>query len=199
MKTTLHIVVLCAALIAIGLLADAWRSSRHDTKQLNTVLTSQNAAIQQAEAREKQQDAELTAALAAIAAQKRAAQTPQQAAQAIPSILPALPLPISIQIPALSSARPDETPPATITVPQADLKPLYDDLQDCRANSIQYDAAKKDLADEQARTAALTHERDSAIAAAHGGTLWVRVKRSAKWFAIGVAAGAAAAAVAGHH
>ena len=57
--------------------------------------------IQQAEAREKQHDAELTAALAAIAAQKRAVQTPQQAAKAIPSVLPPLPLPVSIDFPPL--------------------------------------------------------------------------------------------------
>jgi hypothetical protein len=198
MKSTLHIVILSAALIAAALLADAWRSARRDSIQLNTTLASQNAAIQQAEAREKQRDAQLTAALAAITAQKRAVQTPQQAAQAIPEALPPLPLPISIRIPALSTAKPGETPPATIIVPQVDLKPLYDDLQDCRANAIQYDAAKKDLADEQARTAALTRERDSAIAAAKGGTVWVRLKRGAKWFAIGAAAGAVAAAIARH-
>src|SRR5579862_3052682 len=63
MKTTLHILILGAALVAIALLADTWRSSRHDINQLNTVLTSQNAAIQQAEAREKQHNAELIAAL----------------------------------------------------------------------------------------------------------------------------------------
>ena len=42
MKTTLHIafLALAAALIAIAIFADAWRSSRQDNKQLNTVLTS---------------------------------------------------------------------------------------------------------------------------------------------------------------
>jgi hypothetical protein len=198
MKSTLHIVILAASLIAVILLADAWRSARRDTAQLNTTLATQNAAIQQAESREKQRDAQLTSALDAIAAQKRTVQTAQQAAQAIPSVLPALPLPVSIQIPNLSTVNPGETRPATITLPQADLKPLYDGLQDCRANEIQNDDAKKDLADEQARTAALTRERDSAIAAARGGTFWVRLKRGAKWFAIGAAAGAAAAAIAQH-
>jgi hypothetical protein len=94
--------------------------------------------------------------------------------------------------------KPGEAPPATITVPQADLKPLYDDLQDCRANAIQIDAVKKDLADEHARTAALRQERDSAIAAAKGGTFWMRLRRGAKWFVIGAAAGAAATAIARH-
>ena len=198
MKTTLQIVILSAALIAATLLADAWRSARRDASQLNITLASQNAAIEQAETREKQRDAQLTAALAGIAAQKRAVQTPQQAAKAIPDVLPPLPLPIEIRIPDLSTMKPGETPPATITVPQADLKPLYDDLQDYRANAIQIDAVKKDLADEQARTTALTQERDSAVTAAKGGTFWVRLKRGAKWFAIGAAAGAAAAAMAHH-
>jgi hypothetical protein len=198
MKTALQIAFLSAALIAATLLVYAWRSARRDASQLNITLASQNAAIQQAETREKQRDAQLTAALAAIAVQKRAVQTPQQAAKAIPDVLPPLPLPIKIRIPDLSTIKPGETPPATITVPRADLKPLYDDLQDCRANAIQIDAVKKDLADEQARTTALTQERDSAIAAAKGGTFWVRLKRGAKWFAIGAAAGAAAAAIAHH-
>jgi hypothetical protein len=198
LKTTLHIAVLAAALIAIVLLAEAWRSARRDSEQLHTTLASQNAAMQQAEAREKQRDTQLTSALDAIAAQKRAVQTAQQAARVIPTVLPPLPLPVSIQIPNLSVVKLGETPPATITLPQADLKPLYDDLQDCRANAIQYDAERKDLADEQERTAALTHERDAAITAAKGGTFWVRLRRGAKWFAIGAAAGAAAAALAWH-
>jgi hypothetical protein len=198
MKTTLQIAILSVALIAATLLVDAWRSARRDASQLNITLASQNAAIEQAETREKQRDAQLTAALAGIAAQKRAVQTPQQAAKAIPDVLPPLPLPIEIRIPALSTMKPGEAPPATMTVPQADLKPLYDDLQDYRANAIQIDAVKKDLADEQARTTALTHERDSAIAAAKGGTFWLRLKRGARWFAIGAAVGAAAAAMAHH-
>ncbi len=74
-------------------------------------------------------------------------------------------------------------------MPQADLKPLYDGLQDCRASELQNATAQKDLTDEQSRSASLTRERDAAIAAAKGGTFWVRVKRSAKWLAIGIAVG----------
>ena len=199
MKTTIHIAILVGALIAVVLLAFAWRSARSDTAQLNSTLASQNTVIQQAQEREQQRDAQLSTALAAIAAQKNAVQTPKQAAQAIPSVLPQLPLPISIQLPNLSTAKPGDTPPpATITMPQADLKPLYDDLQDCRAGADQLDTTKKDLTDEQARTAALTGERDAALTASRGGTFWVRLRRGAKWFAIGAAAGAAAAAIARH-
>jgi hypothetical protein len=197
MKLTLHIALLAAAAIAVALLADAWRSARHDSQQLAATLAAQNNAIQQAGDREKQRDSQLASALASIQSQKRAVQSPEQAAKQLPSVLPPLPLPVSIHDPDLSAPLPPgETPSTTISVPQPDLVPLYDDLQDCRASAVQTDALKKDLSDEKARSASLQHERDAAIAAAHGGTFLVRLKRAAKWFAIGVATGAAVAAVA---
>jgi hypothetical protein len=198
MKILLQVVVAVATLIALALLADAWRTARRDAAQLNTLVATQNAQIQQSEAHEKQRDTQLASALTEIAAQQRAVKTPQQAAQTIPSVLPPLPLPIKIDLPSLTSpANPEtaEPAPATMTIPQADLKPLYDDLQDCRANALQAAGTQKDLTDAQAAQAALTKERDAAIAAARGGSFWSKLKRSAKWFAIGLAIGAAAA----HH
>jgi len=197
MKTTFHIALIAAAAITVALLADAWRSARHDSQQLAATLSAQNAAIQQAGDREKQRDSQLVTALATIQAQKRSVQSPQQAAKQLLSVLPTLPLPIAIHDPDLSAPLPPgETPSTTLSIPQPDLVPLYDDLQDCRAASIQSDALKKDLSDEKTRYASLQHERDAAIAVAHGGTFLVRLKRAAKWFAIGAAAGAAAAAMA---
>jgi hypothetical protein len=155
--------------------------------------------IEQASAREEQRNKDLAAVLANIAAAKKHVQTPQQAADAIPSALPPLPLPIKISIPNLAqSPPPDDPAPASISVPQSDLKPLYDSLQDCRACALEREATKKDLADELARAAALTRERDAAITAAHGGTFWSHLKYAAKWFAIG-AATAAIATTASHH
>ncbi len=199
MKLSLRTVVLIVAAIAVALLAAAWRSARHDSEQLAATLASQNAVIQQAGQREKQRDLQLSAALAAIAAQKHAVQTSRQAAAAIPSVLPPLPLPISIHIPDLSPAqKPADDLPATVSIPQGDLKPLYDALQDCRANAIENEYVKKNLADEKTQTAALTRERDAAVAAARGGTFWHRIKRGAKWLAIGIAVGAVAAEAARH-
>ena len=199
MKPTTNIAVLLAASIAIALLASAWRSTRRDSQQLAATLAAQNTVIQQSGDREKQRDSQLAAALAAIQAQKRAVQTPQQAAKQLPSILPPLPLPVTIHDPNLSiPLPPGEIPSTTISIPQPDLVPLYDDLQDCRATAVQNDSLKKDLSDEKTRYAALLHERDAATAVAHGGTFLQRLKRTAKWFAIGVAAGAAAAAIAHH-
>jgi len=199
MKPTLDIILFVAALIACALLADAWHSARHDSQQLAATLVAQNTVIQQAGDREKQRDTQLASALAAIQSQKRSVQTPQQAAQQLTTVLPDLPLPVTINTPNLSAPLPPgETPATTVSIPQPDLVPLYDALQDCRATSVQSATLQKDLSDEKTRSASLQHERDAAIAAAHGGTFFTRLKRSAKWFAIGLATGAAVAAVARH-
>ncbi len=199
MKPTLDIIIFVAALIAVALLADAWRSARHDSQQLAATLAAQNTVIQQAGDREKQRDSQLATALATIQAQKRTVQTPQQAAKQLASVLPPLPLPVSVHDPDLSvPLPPGETPSTSISIPQPDLVPLYDALQDCRASVVQNDSLKKDLSDEKSRSAALLHERDAAVAVTHGGTFLLRLKRAAKWFAIGVATGAAVAAVAHH-
>jgi hypothetical protein len=196
---TLHRVLLAITFLAIALLADAWRVAHHDVAQLAATLASQNAAIRQSSDQERQRDAQLAAALAAINAQKKKVQTPQQSAAAIPVLLQNLPFPISIHIPDLApTAEPgdEDNSPATISVPQPDLKPLYDEIQDCRSATLQNAADQKDLADEKLRSAALAKERDAALNAARGGSFWARLKHEAKWFAIGLAAGAAATAVA---
>jgi hypothetical protein len=90
------------------------------------------------------------------------------------------------------------TPPATATIPQQDLKPLYDYIEDCRATAADRDAARKDLADEQTQITALTAQRDAAITAAKGGKFWTRVRRNAKWLAIGAGVGAVAVLAARH-
>lgn len=197
MKPSIHIIALIAAAIALALVADAWHSARSDSQQLAATLAAQNTTIQQAADREKQRDSQLTTALAAIQEQKLAVQTPAQASKQLAAVLPTLPLPVTIHDPDLSATvTPGEVPVTTISVPQPDLVPLYDNLQDCREDKAQSDALQKDLSDEKSRSAALQHERDAAVTTAHGGTFLTRLKRSAKWFAIGIAIGAAAATAA---
>jgi hypothetical protein len=192
MKSILNIAVVVTASVAVALLTDAWRTARHDSQQLAATLAAQNTVIQQADDREMQRNLELTSALASIHAQTRAVRTPQQAAKQLASALPSLPLPVSINSPSLSTPLPPgEIPSTSISIPQPDLVPLFDDLQDCRANAIQNEALTNNLADEKKRSEALLRERDAANAVAHGGTILTRLKRAAKWFAIGVAAGAA--------
>ena len=201
MKPTLNIILFAAAIVALALVADAWRSARHDSQQLSATLAAQNKQIQQAGTREDQRQAQLAAILATIQAQKRSVHTPQQAAAQLGSAFPPLPLPISIQSLPLSPPQQPEAsdPPATtVTIPKPDLIPLYDALQDCRANTIETATLQKDLSDEKSQAAALQHERDAAISAAKGGTLLTRLKRATKWFIIGLTVGVAVAATTHH-
>jgi hypothetical protein len=98
-------------------------------------------------------------------------------------------------------AVPTDLAPIVANIPQADLKPLYDYLENCQATTLDDSTARKDLADEQTQITALTKERDAAVSSAKGGGFWTRFRRGAKWFAIGAAAGAIAggAVVAAHH
>ncbi len=195
MSRKLHIVATSATFIATLFITDSWRTAHRNAAQLTATLATQNALIQQAAAQEQKRNAQLSAALAMIATEKKRVQTPQQAVEAIPSVLPPLPLPVKVLLPDLTqSPNPGDAPPASISIPQSDLKPLYDSLQDCRACALERDATKQDLADELIRVTALTRERDAAIVAAHGGSFWSRLKHATKWFMIGVAAGAAATA-----
>jgi hypothetical protein len=83
-------------------------------------------------------------------------------------------------------------------IPAADLKPLFDYVQDCRSCQAQLAAAKQDSADNATKLAALTRERDAAVTTAKGGTFWQRLHRNALWFIIGAGAGAAAVCGTGH-
>jgi hypothetical protein len=88
-----------------------------------------------------------------------------------------------------SSTSGSAAPPAIIRVPQADLKPLFDAVEDCEICQAKLAAAQGDLSDETTKFAAATAERDAAIAAARG-TFWTRARTAAKWIVIGAAAGA---------
>jgi hypothetical protein len=86
----------------------------------------------------------------------------------------------------------DANSPSAV-IPAADLKPLYDYVQDCRACQAQLAGAKQEHLDDATKLAALTRERDAAITASKGGSFWRRLNRNATWFAIGAAAATAAA------
>jgi hypothetical protein len=83
-------------------------------------------------------------------------------------------------------------------IPAADLKPLDNFVQDCRACEAEIAVAKQNIADDAVKMAALTNERNAAVTAAKGGTFWRRFRRNAIWFAVGAAAGAALSCSAGH-
>ena len=194
LPATLRTAVALALIAFAALAVHSWLASRDAVVELRATLAAQQQLIQQAEARQRERDETLAKTLATITAAKRAVQTPAQAAAQIPQVLPPLPEPIRIELPAPQDG--DPTPAAVATVPQLDLKPIYDYLQDCRACQAQLSAAKDDLADERTKLSALTIERDTALRAARGGGFWSRAKRSAKWLVIGGALGAIAASAA---
>ncbi len=106
----------------------------------------------------------------------------------------------ALQSPALASqSKQQELPDApTAQIPVADLKPLFDYVQDCRSCQAKLAAAKQDSVDNAAKLGAVTKERDAALATAKGGTFWRRLRRNALWFVIGAGAGAAAVCATGH-
>jgi hypothetical protein len=195
LRFTVIIAAALAALLAAALLANSWLGAREDRVRLAATLDAQRAVIGAAEQREQARAAELRTALDQIAALKRRVQTPQQAAAQLPGALPPLPEPIEIHLPEPdpNAPRDQAPPPATATIPQADLKPLFDYVQDCRACQLQLSATRADLADERTKSEAIARERDAAVKAVKGGSFWSRVKRGAKWFALGAAVGALAA------
>lgn len=76
--------------------------------------------------------------------------------------------------------------------PAADLKPLFNYVQDCRACDATLAVAKQNASDDAAKIAALTRERDAAITASKGGSLFRRLRRNLLWLSVGAALGFAA-------
>lgn len=77
-------------------------------------------------------------------------------------------------------------------VPSADLKPLYNYVQTCRACELRLTEAEQRASDDATKIEAMTRERDAALTAAKGGPVWRRLKRDFVWFAIGAGSGALA-------
>jgi hypothetical protein len=77
-------------------------------------------------------------------------------------------------------------------IPAADLKHLYDFVQDCRACQARLATATQNALDDSAKIAALTRQRDAAITTARGGSFYRRLRRNTLWFVVGAAFGASA-------
>lgn len=191
--------------------------------RLQVIRSAQKQLLDAADARERDRTATLNTTLAQIDALKRATQTPAQIVGDLPKYI-SLPQPITLA-PA-GATNPPSTPASANTqqgtgasenagaaasptaenlpsapvahIPAADLKPLYDFVQDCRACQAQLAIARLNSADDAKKIAALTTERDAAVTAAKGGGFWLRLRRNTLWFAVGAGAGAAALCGTGH-
>jgi hypothetical protein len=194
--------LLITATLAIAVLG-AWRADRRDRAQLAADLAAAKQALAQADTRQHERDAQLVQTLATLAAEKRTTTTPAQIVRDLPQQI-SLPSPIVLQ-PAPSpnpGAEPTRAGKAAdpardsnqtqAVIPAEDLKSLYDFTLDCKACQSKLTATQGDLADERSKTAVLTRERDEAVRAAKGGSVFRRMARAAKWLAIGAAFGAIA-------
>jgi hypothetical protein len=201
LRVKLEIAAAILALVAVAIVGGSWLGAREEAIKLKATLDAQNAVIADAGKREAARDAALKDSLAAVEDLKKRTQTPVQALNALPQVLP-LPQPITLQLPAalaqgnpsLAGVQPGQSQNAVI--PAADLKPLFDFAATCKECQAKLSAAAADKADDAVKLAALTKERDVAVTAAKGGSKWQRIKRAAKWFGIGALVGAAGAAAA---
>ena len=105
-----------AVAIASGLilaLLAAWRADRRDRAQLAADLAAGRQALEQADARQHDRDAQLLQTLAALAAEKRAVTAPAQILRKLPQQIP-LPAPIALQtVPCEPNKSASESPKLT--------------------------------------------------------------------------------------
>lgn len=211
MRRKVEIAAFSVVLLLATLVISAWFASRDEEQRLQTTLSAQKQIIDAVGVRERARDASLKDALVQIAKLKRDTRTPDQIIRDLPKYLP-LPQRITItdlanppkaatqhgagtsekpSFPPIVPPSPPEGLPATpvVQVPAADLKSLYDVVQDYRACQLRLTAASENVADQTGKAAALTRERDVAITAAKGGSFWRCLRRNALWFAIGAGAG----------
>ena len=184
----------CLAIVVVR----ARNASRQAADDMGVIFRAQAPVLDQANKRERHRHAVLSKDLAQIARAKRSATKPADIAKRLSATFSPLPHPLVVSLAPRSSEPGAADAPAIITVPQADLKPLFDHLEDCRSCQERLGASQQDLSDERAKVAALTIERDAALKAARGGGFWPRFRTGVKWFAIGAAAGALAASAAHH-
>jgi hypothetical protein len=189
------------ALVAIAIVLGSWRSAHREAVQLKAALETQNAVLAAAGKQETARDAALKTSLEQIEDLKKRVQTPQQVISQLPQVLP-LPKPISLVpvAPAAHGGGPETgpAPAGEAILPAVDLKPLFDFGAACKECQATVATLQQDKLSDAAKLGAMTKERDAAVAAAKGGKIWTRIKRAAKWFAIGAGFGAAALCGSGH-
>lgn len=200
-RVKLEIAGAIVALLVVGVVGGSWLGAREEGIRLKATLDAQNFIIADAGKREDAREEALKGSLAQLEEAKKRTQTPTQVVQALPGVLP-LPQPITFNIPTNAPQDPGNkgalpTAPSA-QIPAADLKPLYDFAVTCKECQAKLQSAQADKADDVIKIGALTKQRDEAVIAAKGGSKWSRIKRAAKWFAIGAAAGAVAVKASGH-
>jgi hypothetical protein len=197
------------ALVVLGMIGGSWLGAREEGIRMKATLNAQQQIIatsakqakdiQDAEAERDKVTAANVAALQAAAARQT---TPAEIAAWLPKQIQT-PQPITFTIPQATAQNP--TPAAIASIPQADLPALRDEVTQCQVCAQKLSGAQSDLASEREKEvlageqlSAMTKERDAAVTAAKGGSIWRRIGHDLKVIGITVGIAAAVACGTGH-
>lgn len=208
-RIKLEIAGALVAFMVLAVIGGSWLGAREEGIRLKATLDAQQQVIassakqvkdiQDAETERDKVTASNVAALQAAAARQT---TPAEIAAWLPKQIQT-PQPITFTIPAATTQNP--TPSAIASIPQADLPALRDEVTQCQVCAQKLSSAQSDLSSERDKEvlageqlSAMTKERDAAVTASKGGSLWKRIERAVKYTVIGIAIGAAAVCGTGH-
>jgi hypothetical protein len=206
---------LAAAVLALGLGVvgvRSWRSERNARAAAEQTAAADQKQIDQAsheitalKSADAARDKQTAVQLADLETAAQAAKTPVQITKYLTASFArsGAPVPVTIMIPAATLANPN--PAAIASLPEIDLPFLRDQAEKCQADALEVTTDAADLASCRAQMklageqlSAAENQSDAWKKAANGGTFLTRLKRGAKWFAIGAGAGAVALCGTGH-
>lgn len=201
-KITLALALALAAVLAIA--AHGWISEHEARAVLQTQQADAKATLAALDAKEKSNQAELAAQLDRFAQMKAQVQTPRQVVQALPSVMPVMPVPITQVTDAQAKAAaqsqasglpdapgsPSSRPLAAgdLIIPAADAKAFYDAQVDCKANEAKVASCAQTVATQKDEIATKDKLIADQVKALKGGSNGQRTKRALFWAAVGGAA-----------
>lgn len=199
--TTAHKITLTLAVILAAFLVYAgygWLGAHDAALTLQTQQKVDAANSSKIAASESANQAQLVSSLAAIGTMRQQVQTPTQVVQAIPQVL-TLPAPV-VQVTQAQAKAADALPDAPhvhtgdLIIPQEDVKPFYDAQLDCKVNATKLSSCTETVTNLTALGTVKDNEIKQQEVVIKGGTKWQRIKRAAKWTAIGSVIGGGAVA-----
>jgi hypothetical protein len=203
------------SIIVVVVIVRNYVGSRAEISSLREEVTSGQKSIDAATKRNEGRDTALRQQIREIEALKRRVRTPGQVVAALSAALPQLPLPITVSRPVdlregqnaetnhlapLGTTGPANSGSANVStdrsgvvlrIPDDDLKPMFDNLQDCREATATVATLKRNLTDTVGQLSVMTTERNMALRKTSPNTKWSNVKQAAKWLVVGATLGLA--------
>jgi hypothetical protein len=182
-KRTLEFVFAALLAVALALALNAWHGAALERAALDATLKTGKADQADLAKQSAAVIQDLKERVAALEQVKAQAVTPAQIVREIPTFLPqSLPAPVATITAPAPAGSPPNTPPqiAGLEVPAVDMKPLFDQLVDCKECAVKLAAAEGQESIDADKIKSLTTERDAALKAAKGGSVWHRVKDKAE-------------------